>query len=159
MRLSSSPIIAANSPSDTPSGGHKSVGPRAAPETDSLTAIEQNAFGKLAHRIPELLNTDWRSLSTNNFPVYVAQIRTIYMFSISSIISREDDCTPFLDIYPAPLMSTLPTTGVYDGRSLDPGGGCVMSSTGDKKMDQCGRVPRSERSTHNYSRVYGIVQI
>ena len=31
MRLSSSPIIAANSPSNTPSGGHKSVGSRAAP--------------------------------------------------------------------------------------------------------------------------------
>ena len=52
MRLSSSPIIAANSPrlEDT-----SQLGPVPHQKTDSLTAIEQNAFGKLAHRIPELL--------------------------------------------------------------------------------------------------------
>ena len=35
----------------------------------------------------------------------------------------------------------------------------MISPPGDKKMDQCSRVPRSKRLTHNYSRVYGIVQI
>ena len=78
-------------------------------------------------------NTDWHSLMNHNFLVYVAQIHTIYMFSISSIFSHEDNCTPILDIYLAPLVLMLTMTAVYDGQSLNPRGGCVISPPGDKK--------------------------
>ena len=44
---------------------------------------------------------------------------------MSSISSRWEACTPILETYFAPWLSTLPTTDVNDGRPLSPGGGCV----------------------------------
>ena len=66
-------------------------------------------------------------------------------------------CVPILEVYLAPLLSILPIREVVDGRPRDPGGGCVMSAAGEKRIDDVA-LRQGERPTHYDSWVCGIVE-
>jgi len=74
---------------------------------------------------------------------------------MSSISSRWDACTPILETYFAPLLSTLPTTEVNDGRPLAPGGGCVTSAPVSERWVSL-LMYHSVSPTHDHCRVCGI---
>ena len=72
--------------------------------------------------------------------------------------SRGDICTPILETYFAPVLSTLPTTEVNDGRPLAPGGGWVMSAPDEQIRCEPSYVQKVENLTHYHSWVYGICE-
>ena len=74
---------------------------------------------------------------------------------MSSISSRWDACTPILETYFAPLLSTLPTTEVNDGRPLAPGGGCVTSAPVSERCVSL-LMYHSVTPTQDHCRVCGI---
>ena len=63
-------------------------------------------------------------------------------------------CVPILEVYLAPLLSILPIREVVDGRPRDPGRGCVMSTAGEKRIDDVA-LRQGERPTHYYPVVQG----
>jgi len=133
MRQSSLSMMTLNSLSETPSVRNASVGTGTRQKLESLTAVEKDALGKFVHLCPVLLKHILVVHSAIAVLLIAAQVRTTHIFSMPSMSSCGDICTPILETYFAPVLSTLPTTEVNDGRHLAPGGGWVMSAP-DKQI-------------------------
>lgn len=134
MRGSSSSIIALNSCLETPSEGRSSVETRSGQGSESLTAIEQNTLGKSAHRCPELFENMLGFTQSYSSRLCGPQARTTHMSFMSCMSPCGRVCVPILETYLVPLLSILPTREVVDGQPRDPGGGCVMSAAGEKRI-------------------------